>query len=147
MLLFPYLVALGAVSCYAILTPLAKKFQVDLPPFAFITASSAILAVTSFVCSFFIEKDFLVTKTTSATWINILLFSAINLIGYFAYLKALEKIPAANYQLMYLLSPIIVAISAYFILGERVEIRQIIGLIIMSAGLCIAIWPKAVIIP
>ncbi len=142
-MIIPYFFALIAVACYAILTPLAKKFQLDLPPFAFIAASSGILAVSSFICSFFIEKDFSITKTAGSAWLNILIFSMINLLGYFLYLKALEKIPSANYQLLYLLSPVIVAISAYFILGERVELRQIIGLVIMSVGLCVAIWPRA----
>lgn len=46
MILTPYyFVGLAAVTCYAALPVIAKKLQIDIPPFTFIAATMLILAV------------------------------------------------------------------------------------------------------
>ena len=141
--LIPYVLGIGAVCFYSLLTPLSKKFQVDVPPFAFVAISSLFLGTVSLLCSVTLEREFSWKAMTGSSWKNMAIFSMINFIGYIAYLKAVKGIPAANYQLLYILSPVFVAVFAYFLLHEKIELRQIIGFVLMGGGLCVAIWPRA----
>ena len=140
--MLPYLSGLMGVSCLALLTPLAKRFQLDFPPFAFVAITSSMMALGGFVLSFCTERGFSAAKLPGSAWMNILLFSVINFIGLVFYLRAVGRLPANTYQLLYLLSPVIVAVASYFILSERIDMRQVLGFLIVALGLGVALYPK-----
>ncbi len=137
--LTPYLVGLVAVTCYAALTPLAKKLQLDIPPFAFMGITMGFLCAISLCISFGIEKDFSFLKLNIKTWAGLLGFSIVNLIGFAAYLTAIEKFPATQYQLLYLASPIVAGVLAYILLREPFRLQYLYGLVFIAAGLFIAL--------
>ena len=141
-MLLAYLLGLSAVIAYAVLTPLAKKYQLDLPPFAFIAANSAVLGPLALILSLATERGFSVSTLRAGACLHILVYGLINLVAFVLYLRAVQLMPAANYQLLELCSPVIVFVAAYFLLGERIEARQLIGFAIMSAGFIVAVWPN-----
>jgi hypothetical protein len=56
--LTPYLIGFAAMSCYAVLTPLAKKIQLDYPPFAFVAMAMSLLAVAAVFFPFSLKSIF-----------------------------------------------------------------------------------------
>jgi len=138
--LMPYLIGFAAMSCYAILTPLAKKTQLDFPPFSFVAIAMGVLALSSAVFAYFFEKDFSYLSIKASAWGNILLFALVNLAGFVMYLMALKKISVTEYQLMYLVSPLIVAFFGYLLLGEAFKARYLVALLFMGIGLFIALY-------
>lgn len=141
--LTPYLIGFAAMSCYAVLTPLAKKIQLDYPPFAFVAMAMSLLAVAAGLFSIFFEKDFSFLSVKGSSWVGIFGFSLINLIGFVLYLLAIKKMPAAEYQMIYILSPIVVAFFAFLLLGEPFKMRYLAGLAVMGLGLFIALYDSA----
>ena len=137
--LAPYFISFFAVVCYAALTPLAKKLQLDIPPFAFIGIASAILCALAVLISLCFEKNFSVLKLSPGTWMSFTIFALVNLAGYAFYLTAISKVPATQYQLIYLVSPIVTAFLAYVLLHEAFKLQYLYGLIFIGAGLFTAL--------
>ena len=135
----PYILGLVAVICYAAMTPISKKLQLDIPPFAFVGIASAMLCVFAAAISFFFEKDFSLTKITPDIWGGMTILVLVNLAGYVLYLMAISKMPATQYQLLYLVGPIVAAGLAYLLLREPFKIQYLYGLVIITAGLFVAL--------
>ncbi len=66
-------------------------------------------------------------------------FIIINLFAFLFYTHALQRIPSTEYQIMYLFSPIIVAILAFLILTESLHLKYFIGGSIVALGVYITI--------
>jgi len=140
--IFIFLVSLLAVSCYATLPVIAKKINVDIPSFAFIAITMALLSGLSLLASLFYERTFKFWEISASGWLWLGLFSFINFCGFALFLWAISKIPIAEYQLIFLLTPIISGCLAFLILGEAFHIRYLIALAFISAGLFIALKPE-----
>jgi len=135
----PIILGLLAISLYATLPALAKKMQMDMPPFALIGLTMFTLSLIAFSASFLVEKSFSFQSLPSSMWLKILLFSSINFIAFALYLAAIQRLPISEYQLTELIGPIVGAIAAYFILGEMVKPQHIWGLLIIGTGLFVAL--------
>lgn len=139
----PHLAAFLAVTCLAVLPVLAKKLQLDVPPFAFIAITMAGLCVFASIASFCVEKEFSVLAMNTKIWMGLILFSAVNFVGFAIYLFAIRKIPVAHYQLIGLATPIVGAVFAFWLLGEKFKPQYLIGLVFIAAGLFIALSKTA----
>lgn len=137
--LLPYIIGLLATTGYAILPVLAKKANVDVPPFAFISITMIFLSMFSGIASLFFNKDFSLLSMPSSVWIFLIGFAFLNFLAFAFMLASIKSIPIAEYQLMSLLIPIIGASFAYVILQEPFKIQYLIGLIFCSVGLFIAL--------
>lgn len=135
----PYLTAFVAISCYAMLSPIAKKMQLDVPPLAFIAITMFFLCLFSAALSFITERNFSIQSISGVTWGWLGLFAFTNLMAFFFYLSALKQMPVAEYQLIFLISPIVGGMLAYFMLGEEFKTQYLIGLPIIGLGLYIAL--------
>lgn len=138
----PYLIAALAVSCYALLGPLAKKVSLVLPPFSFIAASSLILFLICFALAVAYERPALSTAIRHINFGWLLCFSLVNILGYIGYLWAINRIAVAEYQMFIILGPIVGGAFAYILLGETFHTRYLIAAAIMAIGLYIAISPR-----
>ena len=134
-----YLVGIFSVFCYAGLSALSKKVLSGIPLFAYISVTMILLGLFSGAASVFYEKDFSLAKLTVPVWGGMLLASTINFIAIAAYLYAIERMPITHYQLMYILSPVIGGIVAYFLLNEPFKPQALVGLLLMGAGLFVAV--------
>ncbi len=139
--LIPYFLAFLAVSCYALLAPIAKKVGLHLPPFTFIAISSGIIALGSGIIGFFLERDKVSAAMHDINWGWLFIFSAINMVGYVFYLMAIRKIPIAQYEMFGILMPIIGGLFALILLKEPFHLRYILALAFMAVGIAIAVGP------
>ncbi len=138
--ILPYILAFIAVTCYASLTPLAKKLVTgEIPPLALIATSMIFLSVYAIIASLFFEKDFSFSKIETTTWLGIAAFSFINFVGFALYLMAIKDIPVTQYQIIFLISPIITGFIAYLILSEEFKMQYIYSLPFIGIGLYIAL--------
>jgi drug/metabolite transporter (DMT)-like permease len=140
-----YLIAVFSVCCYALLSPMAKKIGVELPPFTLIACSSIILGTCAAITAFFREREQVIAVASKVEWGWLVIFSLTNLVGYVTYLWALNKIPVAHYQMLNIISPVIGGLLAFVMLRESFPLRYFPALLLMLVGLAIALkpWEKA----
>lgn len=135
----PYLLAFLAMCCYASLAPLSKKLTLDIPPFAFIATTMIFLCAYGVIASFFVDKGFSYSKIEPATWGKLAIFSLVNFVGFFVYLYAIRHIAVAQYQIIYLASPVVGGLIAYLILSEGFKMQYLYSLPFIGIGLYIAL--------
>ena len=133
-----YGVAVAAISFYAILPVIAKKIGLAVPPLGFIAITMAILSVLALCASLVFERSFNINSLKLSQFILLLLFGIVNLAGFLLYLKAINGIPVAHYQLVGILGPIITAGLAFLFLGEQIGIRFFIAIPIFLLGIYVA---------
>jgi|GEM_PF-1606927 len=138
---FPYVIAFFAVCSYASLAPLAKKIIGEgITGFQLIVLNSVFLGVLGLIAILFTDRDFSAFKNmTPDLWLWSLLWACLNFLGFALYLYAIDRMPVVNYQIMFLTMPIIGSTLAYFLLSETINLKQIIGGIIVAVGVYIAI--------
>jgi drug/metabolite transporter (DMT)-like permease len=124
-----YLIAFAAMTCYALLPPMAKALTTS--GFSgphLILINSVVLTVLSVIYLAFSHYDFNVLyQVKTSTWMLALFWGSVNFLGFILYLIAISKIPATDYQIMYLASPLIVALVSYFFLNETLHFKHLIG--------------------
>lgn len=134
-----YGIAALAISCYAVLPVISKKMQISLPPFTFIAITMAILALFAFFASLIYERSFHIQSLRPSQMALLLLFGAVNFVGFVLFLKAISGIPVSHYQLIGIIGPVVTAFLALVFLGEAVNARFFLALPIILLGLYIAI--------
>ena len=139
--MIPYFVAFGAVACYALLGPIAKKVGAKLPPFGFIALSSFLLTLVSTLIASVYEREAMIATWAKIEWRWFLFFSLLSFLGYIGYLWAIARMPIAHYEMFAIICPIIGGLMAVAMLGEPFHLRYLIGLAFMAIGLFIALKP------
>ncbi len=141
--LTPYLIGFAAMSCYAALSSIAKKTLPEIPSLTFVAVTSGLLSLVATCCAFFFDKGFSLTSLKMNTWGGLFVFSAVNFVGFALYMTTIKRIPVAEYQMIYIFSPIIAAFFALLLLGEPFKMRYLAGLAVMGLGLFIALYDSA----
>lgn len=136
-----YIIAFFAMCCYALLVPMAKTLTLSgLASAHLILINSVILTILALIYLSFSSYEFEPIQKMSVTTIGlVVLWSTTNFLGFILYLYAINKIPATEYQIMYLASPIIVAIVSYLFLSESLHFKHLIGGVLVALGVYIAI--------
>lgn len=133
-----YLTAVLAVACYAALSPLAKKFAFDVPPFTFIFITMVFLASFALIASRLTEASYPLSSIKPVTFGYMAMFALINLASFTLYLLATRNMPIVEYQMFELLGPIFGGIIAWYLLREPLSYNHAIGLGFIVVGLVIA---------
>lgn len=131
--------AVAAVCTYAFLPVIAKKMQVDIPPFSFIAITMTVLAACALLAALVFERSFKVAELNSSHIAWLVLFGFVNFIGFAIYLKALTGLPVAHYQVIGAISPIVAGTFAFFFLGEQLTARLFFAVPLVALGLYIAL--------
>lgn len=137
-----YLIGFAAMMCYASLAPFAKRITQDgLTAYSLIFVNSLVLATLSLIAIIIVkDQNLLALKNIDFIgWLRILMWSTINFIGFALYIWAIAKIPVADYQIMYLATPLIGGILAYFLVNEALEFKHLIGGAFVAIGIYITI--------
>lgn len=142
MTLLPYIITIFAVTCYAMLGPIAKKVGLHLPPFTFIAVSSGIITIIAGLVGYFTERNKVLEALHSINWGWLITFSLINMVGYVLYLVAIRKVPIAQYEMFGIMMPIIGGLFAVFLLKEPFHARYLLALGFMAIGIGIAVAPE-----
>jgi len=126
--------------CYAAIGPFLKKaYQNKIGPFTVIAISMLILFSLSLFFAFKYEN--LANIDISKQKISLMflaLAGAINFIGFWLAVKSYDYFPLWLQNMFGLFTPIITGIFAFFILGEKMSIRLVYGLVIMAVGMAVA---------
>ena len=124
---------------YALLSPLLKKANVSLPPFTMMAVSMFSLFLFSLFMSIIFEHSLSISIQGNKNIIILLLIVGfINGVAFWLGIRGYKYMPLGQQSLFALLSPALVGIFAYFILGEKIDIKILISLVIMGIGLCIS---------
>ncbi len=125
---------------YGLFAPYLKKVSETVPPFMTLAVTSATIAITSLVLSFIFEKNFDLHLLTSKSMIKLILaVGMLNLLAYWFEILGFQYLPVWQQQMFFALIPAFAGVAAFFILGEALSIRLLIGLIITGTGLFISV--------
>ncbi len=125
---------------YALIPPILKKTNSSLQPFTIMSFSMLVLFLISLVFSLVFEKSWGINFSQQKNNILLLiLVGIINALGFWLAIVSYKFMPLWQQSLFGLLSPILVSVFAYFILGEALSLKLFIGLLVMGSGLFIAI--------
>jgi drug/metabolite transporter (DMT)-like permease len=131
---------LSSTIIYASLTPLLKKANQVLPPFAVMAISMAVLFLLSLIFSLFFENFAQLKLSQYKGVVKILILVGIlNTIAFYLAVKAFKYLPIWQQQMFTVLTPVLSGIFAYFILGEAFSSKLFLGLAIMTIGLFLAL--------
>jgi len=133
-----YAITIIAVTLYAVMGPLLKKANQDLPAFLVMAISMFGLFLGSLVLHFIFDEKVMPSKENIMLLLGV---GIINIAAFYLMLVALKGMPVWHYQMFALIIPVISAIVAYYVLGETFSSRLFIGLLIVSIGIFIALRP------
>lgn len=137
---FPFLILIASVACYASLTPLNKKIAQTLPPGVVITGTMFVLFALALVFSLTTERNkWSVHDLTKETVLIVLLSATINFLGFYLAIKAYPHFPVWQQSLFQLLVPIFASFLAIFLLSEPWNPKLLLGLSIMAVGLYVTV--------
>lgn len=129
---------LTSIICLASLTALLKKASQETTSFWVITISTFILCLCSLVCALAFQKSEIPQLWQHKKAIGVLsLAGFLNFVGVYFSIRAFDYFLVWQQTMFKVLVPVFAAVFAYFLLGEPLHYKFIIGLIIMSNGLFI----------
>lgn len=132
--------ATTSILAYAAMFPLLKKANTRIPPFTLMTLSMFFLFLFSFIGSLLFEKGALTKTAIIKTYLPLLILAGVvNVVAFWTEIVAYKYMPLWQQTLFTLLTPIFASILAFFILGEQISPKLLIGLAVMAVGLFIAI--------
>ena len=137
----PYLFALLAVTCYSFIGPLAKKFGLLSAPYTFIAIYSAAMFPVALGLAFWTKESFTFSSLTTTQLMGIVACAVINIVGWVLYLKALQVLPVAHYDLMAGAGIVVTALIASFMLGEPLYLRYIPATALIVGGIWLGVRP------
>lgn len=123
----------------AALTPIYKKANLGIPPFFLMSVTMLSMFLLAIIAYIFFEKGFEVQSLTLKQWGALAGIGLIEFLAFWTWLLAIKDLSSIQIQMFMVLAPIFAAIAAYFLLGEKVEPKAVLGLVIMGAGLYVAI--------
>jgi drug/metabolite transporter (DMT)-like permease len=125
---------------YALVLPLLKKTNQQLPPFTTIAISMFTLFLLAALSSIFLENGLHIKTSIIKNNLQILITAgAINFIAFWLAILAFKYMTVWQQDMFSLITPIVAGVFAYFLLGEKMSPNLFIGLIIMGTGLYIAL--------
>lgn len=129
-------IILLSTTLYALISPLLKKANITIQPFTVMAISMFSLFTFSLFMSIVFEHSMSlnIQKEKNAI-VLLLLIGVINGVGFWLGIKAYKYMPLSQQSLFALLSPLLIGIFAYFILGEKFNPKILISLIVMGIGL------------
>lgn len=123
-------------TLYALLGPLLKKANLSLQPFTIMAFSMFSLFIFSLFMSIVFEHSLSVNFSKERNTIYLLfIVGVINGIAFWLGIKGYKYMSLSEQSLFALLSPILVGIFAYLILGEKINPKILVSLVIMGVGL------------
>lgn len=125
---------------YGFMYPLIKRANQNLPPFTVMAISMFALFVASLILSIVFENGLKIKVIENKNIILLLLgVGVINTIAFWLAILGFKYMPLWQQTMFNLLIPVFAGVFAFFILKEPLSAKLLIGLIIISVGLFIAV--------
>lgn len=136
-----YVIVLISTLIYAFMVPLFKKGSQLTQPFTVMAISMFALFSSALMLSLIYEKGSILKTLEGNRSVFLLLIAVglINTLGFWFAIQGYKYMPLWQQSMFGLFIPVLTGIFAYFILGETINMKLFLGLIIMGVGLFIAI--------
>ncbi|WP_082482518.1 DMT family transporter [Methylobacterium sp. Leaf123] len=135
--LLAQLAVLGAALSYALAGVFGRRFQrMNIPPLA--TATGQVTASTLLLLPFALlaDRPWTLPMPGAPVWAAVLGLAALSTaLAYLLYFRLLATAGATNLLLVTFLIPVTAILLGTLVLGESLEVRQIIGMALIGGGL------------
>lgn len=128
-----------STALYALISPLLKKANHNIPPFTVMTISMFVLFLLSLIFSIFFEQSFQVKTLLKPNVLFLVMAGIINFVGFYLAIQGYRYMPLWEQSLISLLSPVFIGFFASLILGEPLSPKLLLGLLFMGIGIFVVI--------
>jgi len=129
---------LGATLCFGFSALWATRKLAGSPPIGTATFQLISASLMMLVLASVIDRPWQLQMPGLATWAAILgLASLSTALAFIIFFQIVIRSGASNVMLVTLLVPVSAILLGYFILGERIELREIIGALIIGSALLV----------
>jgi drug/metabolite transporter (DMT)-like permease len=137
-----YVAGFAAMVCFSSLPVVIKKvtgYGLDGPHLILVNALT-LAALAILIITAFYQADFqAIRKMTTATWLWVGIYSVINFAALTCFIWSVKLISPTEYQIMFLASPLVVALLGFMLLSEPLQLKHLVGGIVVAAGILITI--------
>ncbi|MBR2783792.1 MAG: DMT family transporter [Firmicutes bacterium] len=131
------LICVGSAFFYSFQMIYTEKYAHRNDPVVLGTLQLLFVSLLGFVCCFLFE-DRLILPQSSAGWVQLLYLAVMcGGAGFILQTGAEKRIPSSHASLIYATQPVFVALSAVLLMGETINLRQIIGILVVFCGVLI----------
>ncbi len=132
------LMVLSGVLCYSYATVFAKKLYGVLSPLAIASGQLITAALTSLPLAIILEKPWTLPNPSASAWASLMGLSFISTaLAYVIFFEVLGSSGATQVNLVTLLIPVTATLLCTTLLGEVLECRNLLGMVIILTGLSI----------
>lgn len=129
---------LGATMWFGLSALWATRKLTGSPPLATATFQLMSSGVMMFVLAMIFDRPWTLPMPGAMTWMAVIgLASLSTALAYIIFFQIIIRSGASNVMLVTLLVPISAILLGYFILGERIELREVIGAFIIGSALLV----------
>jgi drug/metabolite transporter (DMT)-like permease len=129
------LACLGASLAYGFAGVYARRFRA-LPPLKVVTGQLACSALLMAPLSIALDRPWSLASPAPSVWASLFALAlACTAFAYVLYFRILRTAGATNVSLVTFLAPVSAILLGVFVLGERLEARALIGLLVIGVGL------------
>lgn len=137
-----YVVGFMAMVCFSSLPVIIKKvtgYGLDGPHLIMVNALS--LSLLAFITILIVHHGDLqvIRKMGSYTWLWVGIYTVVNFAALSCFIWSVKHISPTEYQIMFLASPLVVALLGFILLHEPLELKHLIGGIFVAFGIYITI--------
>ena len=136
------LICVGSAFFYSFQMIYTEKYAHQNDPVVLGTLQLLFVSILGFICAFFFEDRFLLPQSTMG-WVQLLYLALMcGGLGFILQTGAEKRIPSSHASLIYATQPVFVALSAFLLAGESINLRQILGIIIVFLGVMIVEYKR-----
>ena len=129
---------LGATTCFGFSALWAKRKLAGAPPIGAATFQLLSGSLMMIVLSGTFDRPWQLPMPGTVTWLAILGLAALSTaLAFILFFQIIERSGASNVMLVTLLVPVSAILLGYFFLGERIELREIIGALVIASALLV----------
>lgn len=129
---------LGATTCFGFSALWAKRKLIGAPPIGAATFQLLSGSLMMIVLSGTFDRPWQLPMPGTVTWLAILGLAALSTaLAFILFFQIIERSGASNVMLVTLLVPVSAILLGYFFLGERIELREIIGALVIASALLV----------
>ena len=130
------LLCLAGAFSYGISALIARRHLVDTPPLAAATFQMLASTLMMIVVAGVVERPWQLPMPGLATWLAVLGLAALSTaLAYIVFFQILRRSGATNVMLVTLLIPVTAIVLGYFVLGESISLREIVGALVIGSAL------------
>jgi len=129
---------LGATICFGFSALWAKRKLAGSPPIASATFQLLSGSLMMFVLASIFDRPWQLQMPGLITWLAILGIASLSTaLAFILFFQIITRSGASNVMLVTLLVPVSAILLGYFVLGERIEAREIVGALVIASALLV----------